>query len=91
MTLEIMAERSGLTPNYIGSVEIGKRDPSLSTVLAVAKGLGIQPGELFGSVADLSPTAEEAANLFDQVAPDMQKAVLSLLRTVAVPSPKKSR
>jgi len=82
LTLEIFAERSGLTPNYIGSVEIGKRDPSLSTILALAKGLGIRPGEFFGTIPDLTPTAEEAAHIFDQMPPDVQRSVLALLRSM---------
>jgi transcriptional regulator with XRE-family HTH domain len=83
MTLEMLAETAELTPNYIGSVEIGKRDPSLSTVLALAKGLGVRPGELFGTIAELSQTAEEAARLFDTMTPEMQKAVMSLLHSVS--------
>jgi transcriptional regulator with XRE-family HTH domain len=43
LTLEELAERAGLTPNYVGTVETGKRDPSLSTVLALAKGLRVPP------------------------------------------------
>jgi transcriptional regulator with XRE-family HTH domain len=42
-TLEQLVERAELTPNYVGTVETGKRDPSLSTVLALAKGLHVPP------------------------------------------------
>jgi transcriptional regulator with XRE-family HTH domain len=82
MTIEELAERSGLTPNYLGTVEIGHRDPSLSTVLALAKGLSIAPAELFGTVAKLSSEAVEAARLFDGATAEVQDAVLRLLRAV---------
>jgi transcriptional regulator with XRE-family HTH domain len=82
LTLEQLAERSGLTPNYIGTVENGRRDPSLSTVLALAKGLAIPAGELFGGMVELSPAALEAARLFDSAPPDVQSAVLQLLHAV---------
>jgi transcriptional regulator with XRE-family HTH domain len=82
MTLEQLAERSGLTPNYIGTVENGRRDPSLSTVLALAKGLGVSPAELVGGVAELSASALEAARLFDAANSDVQAATLQLLRAV---------
>jgi transcriptional regulator with XRE-family HTH domain len=82
MTIEELAEKSGLTPNYLGTVEIGHRDPSLSTVLALAKGLSIAPAELFGGVGKLSPEAVEAARLFDGAAADAQDAVLRLLRAL---------
>jgi transcriptional regulator with XRE-family HTH domain len=47
LTVEQLAERCKLTPNLIGSVENGNRAPSLSTILALASGLGVTPGELF--------------------------------------------
>lgn len=82
LTLEQLAERSGLTPNYIGTVENGRRDPSLSTIGALARGLGISAGELLGGVADLSPQAIEAAQLFDATTPELQAAMLALLRAM---------
>lgn len=83
LTLEQLAERSGLTPNYIGTVENGRRDPSLSTIGALARGLGVPAGELIGGISDLSAEAIEAARLFDGAVPEVQAALLSLLRSVA--------
>lgn len=83
LTLEELAVRSNLTPNYIGTIEHGKRDPSLSTVLAIARGLRIHPSELFGGIDRLSQPATEAGQLFDVVTPDVQEAVLQLLRSVS--------
>src|SRR5215831_15214489 len=82
MTIEQLSERSGLTPNYIGTVEIGDRDPSLSTVLALARGLSVGAAELLGGSDRLSPAALEAARLFEGAPPDVQDAVLRLLRAV---------
>lgn len=83
LTLEQLAERSGLTPNYIGTVENGRRDPSLSTVLSLARGLGLAPGELLGGVDKLSPLAIEAAQFIEAMPPDLQAATLELLRLAA--------
>jgi transcriptional regulator with XRE-family HTH domain len=83
LTLEQLAERSGLTPNYIGTVENGHRDPSLSTVLALAKGLGVSPGELIGGVGDLSSISTEAATLIETLTPEVQSAMLELLRVLS--------
>ena len=82
LTLEQLAERSGLTPNYIGAVELGKRDPSLSTVLALAKGFKVPAGEMLGSAPGLTPAGMEAAGLFEAAPPEVQSGVLSLLRAV---------
>ncbi|HVU05521.1 MAG TPA: helix-turn-helix transcriptional regulator [Polyangiaceae bacterium] len=83
LTIEELSERSGLTPNYVGTVEIADRDPSLSTVVALARALGTSPGELLGGGAGhLSPMALEAARLFDSAGAEVQDAVLRLLRAV---------
>jgi transcriptional regulator with XRE-family HTH domain len=82
LTLEALAERAGLTPNYIGGIEMGRRDPSLSTVLAIARGLRISPADLLGGIEEMSPAAIEAGRLFEGTLPEIQGAVLRLLRTV---------
>jgi transcriptional regulator with XRE-family HTH domain len=66
---ELQAERSKLSPNYIGTVESGHRDPSLSTVLALAKALRVPAGELVGGIEDVSAEALEAARLFQGCTP----------------------
>lgn len=83
LTLEQLAEKSGLTPNYIGTVENGRRDPSLSTVLALAKGLGLSASELLGGAGETTPAASEASALIQTLSPDVQEAVLELLRVLA--------
>ena len=80
LTLEALAEAAQLTPNYIGTIENGKRDPSLSTVLSLARGLRIIPAEFFGGLEELSPAASEAGRLFDGSPPEVQEAVLEILR-----------
>ncbi|HET9929484.1 MAG TPA: helix-turn-helix transcriptional regulator [Polyangiaceae bacterium] len=82
LTLEQLAERSGLTPNYIGTVENGRRDPSLSTVLALAKGLGVAPSALMGGVGEFSAEATEAAALVESLPAEVQVAMLELLRAL---------
>ncbi len=82
LTLEQVAERAGLSPNYVGSIENGRRDPSLSTVLALAKALRVPVGELFGATHDGGGAALEAARLVDALAPDSQEALLAFLRTL---------
>ena len=82
LTIEALADRAGLTPNYVGTIETGQRDPSLSTVLALARGLSVAPGELIGGVSRLSPQAIEVARLFDGSSPEVQDAIGRLLRAV---------
>lgn len=83
LTLEQLAERAGLSPNYIGTVENGRRDPSLSTILALAKGLRVPAGELLGPVKALSAEAYDVGRQYDAAPDDAQDLVVRLLRVVA--------
>jgi transcriptional regulator with XRE-family HTH domain len=80
MTIEGLAERAGLTPNYVGTIETGRRDPSLSTIVSLARALSVSPSELLGGLDGLSPRALEVARLVDGVPSDVQDAIARLLR-----------
>jgi transcriptional regulator with XRE-family HTH domain len=41
-----LADASGMHPTSIGRIERGGREPRLTTVLRLAHGLGVEPGEL---------------------------------------------
>src|ERR1700733_14330964 len=43
LSLEKAAERGAITANFWGDVERGKKVPSLDTIVAMAKGLGLSP------------------------------------------------
>jgi transcriptional regulator with XRE-family HTH domain len=82
LSLHQLAERAGVTPNYIGVVELGKRNPSLLVLEALARGLGVASGELLGGSA-LPPKALEFAHLFQKAPSTLQSGVLKLLRSSA--------
>ena len=46
LSLEEAAERGNITGNFWGDVERGKKVPSLDTIVAMAKGLGLPPNIL---------------------------------------------
>lgn len=83
MTLEQLAEHAKLTPNYIGTIENGWRDPSLSTVEQLASGLKIQVREFFEPMPQLTEDARLMASIFQEVSPELQGVLLALLRMVA--------
>ena len=41
-----LAKAIGLSPQYIGDLELGRRDPTLTTIFAIEKALGIKTGDL---------------------------------------------
>lgn len=79
LTLDQLAEEAELTPNYIGTIENGYRDPSLSTLQGLADGLNVSLAELFGPQQALTSSGLEMARLFDDSPEDLQKALLRLL------------
>ena len=50
MTIRDLARRSGLDGRQIGRIEAGKVNILFSTILALARGLGITPEELLESL-----------------------------------------
>ncbi|HYC46653.1 MAG TPA: XRE family transcriptional regulator [Burkholderiales bacterium] len=48
LTLEALAERTGLTKSYLSKVERGRSVPSISTAIKLAEGFDVAVGDLFG-------------------------------------------
>lgn len=82
LTVEQLAERANLSPNYMGDIERGERDISLSTMMSLAKGLGVPVARLFGEIPDLSSRAMEMARLFMESPGNVQIPLLEILRAV---------
>lgn len=47
LTQEELADRAGLDRSYMGGVERGERNPTLSVIEKIAEGLGVTLAELF--------------------------------------------
>lgn len=83
MSLEALAERAKLSTNYVGSIERDRRDPSLSSVRAIARALDVPVAELLGDERDqVGAVALEAARQIDRLSPHVQDAIVSLLRSL---------
>lgn len=52
LSLEDVAERSGLTKSYLSKLERGLSQPSISTVLKLSKCFGVPSGRLLGEVEE---------------------------------------
>ncbi len=58
MSREQLAEASGLHAVYIGDVERGNRNPTLRSILLLARALEVKPGDLLGGLEDLDVDTE---------------------------------
>ncbi len=83
MTLHALSAGSGLTPNYIGEIEAGKRDPSITTVAKLASGLGTPLGELLG-LPDMPAETIEAARLLSKLPRDVRETLTEALRSLVI-------
>lgn len=55
LTQEELASRSGIDRSYIGGVERGERNPTLSVIEKIAEGLGVSIPELFSYQKAVDP------------------------------------
>ncbi len=51
MSQDDLASRTDVHPTAIGRLERGDREPRLTTILRVSRGLGVQPGALLDELA----------------------------------------
>ncbi len=88
MTLDDLAERSGLSAHYLSTVENDHRDPRVSTVLALAGALKATPGELLDP--GTAPSQPTVTALYEQAPKEAQQAVRTLLE-LAVAAGRRSK
>ncbi|NUQ73371.1 MAG: helix-turn-helix transcriptional regulator [Polyangiaceae bacterium] len=82
LTLEAFAERAGLSGNFIGGVELGKREPSLGTAVKLAAGFGAPLVDLLGTPG-LSADALEGARHIAALPVEVRVLLVTALRALA--------
>lgn len=84
LTIEQLAERVGLSPNYLGDIERGKKLPSMATFIRLVNELDISADELLKDQvkrADYLVDAEVSSKL-NQMSPRQRTAVLKILDSI---------
>ena len=82
LSQEKLSELCELHPTYIGQIERGEKKASLETIMRICRGLQISPESLFEKL-DYSKErthAQQAYELFMQIPPEKQQAMLELLQ-----------
>lgn len=80
-TLEQFAERAGLSTNYVGDLERGKKSPSLETFIRLVEVLDVSADMLIrDTVAPASHVADdELTQKLSALTPKQKKAALDIL------------
>jgi transcriptional regulator with XRE-family HTH domain len=58
LSQDALANATDIHPTAIGRMERGSREPRLTTILRLAHGLGVEPGELLDGLAPKSSDGE---------------------------------
>lgn len=83
LTIEQLAEKAGLSPNYVGAIERGEKEPSLSTIVNLLNALSIPADVLLRDLVNTAShvTDDEISGKLNGLTPMQKKAALDLLDT----------
>lgn len=82
---EDLAEKTGLSANYIGMVERGEKIPSLETFICIANALGVSADMLLADVLDTGYTVKDSilAEKLDKLSKDDRERIYDVIDTMA--------
>jgi transcriptional regulator with XRE-family HTH domain len=89
LTIEQLAELAELSTNYLGAVERGEKNPSLGTVIGIARGLEVPAGALLVSLMpgegpkELSPRDFQMLESFRSLPDELKNILLALAAALA--------
>lgn len=83
LTMEQHAEKANLSTNFIGAIERGLKEPSLSTLISILNALDIPADVLLRDYVGTAShvTDEEICKRLEGLTPIQKKAALDLLDT----------
>lgn len=84
MTQEQLAGKMGISSKYLSSIERGKENPTLDTLINLAQSLGIELAEIFTLIEVEDPTRRKKAlaALLNETSQDQLKLALRILSMI---------
>ncbi len=80
LILADLARKAGLTMEQLQRIEQGLHDPTASVLWAIARGLGLSPGDILAPRGTLSDEAREFIELCAMVPSEVQQALVQIMR-----------
>jgi transcriptional regulator with XRE-family HTH domain len=80
-TQKQVADAAGLSLSYYTEIELGKKNPNIQRLEAIAKALNVQVSEIIGQEA--ADEKQKLVNLIAQLSETDQKLVLQMAETLA--------
>lgn len=79
--------RCGIQASFIGSLELGKKNPTLTTITKIADGLGISITELLGdtepSIKKGDPLIDKAVSYLMPLGEEKQRHIVDIIKIAA--------
>ena len=82
LTQEELAEKVNLSTGMIGQIERGETMPSVESLDAIIKELGIDRGSLFGDTPPSNTELSELYMIVSRMNPDQQHLLLKIARAI---------
>lgn len=81
---EDLAEKAGLTANYIGMVERGEKIPSLETFIKILNALGVSADMVLSDVLDTGYTIKNSmlSEKLEKLAPEDRNRIYEVIDTM---------
>lgn len=84
MTQEQLSEKMGINPKYLSSIERGKENPTLNTIINLSQSLGINIDEIFTSLQIEDPSRLKALlkSLLNEADDEQLKLATKIISTI---------
>ena len=85
-TQERLAEKVGINPKYLSSIERGKENPTLDTFIKLSAALEVSVGELFYQLEVENPDdrLKSIISLIDRASAEQQKLALKVVSALFI-------
>jgi transcriptional regulator with XRE-family HTH domain len=83
LTQAALAEKAGVTSNYVGVLERGLKLPTLDTLIVLAKALDVNPAELLGDLRTKDGWVDDMLAVAEAIPESRRPMALAVLKTIA--------